>query len=75
MKVAKIAVYANCDMATIAWMTDSPIPGCRGFAIERDVDGAKGDAPKGFINTWVGFKGTKHKSGESQPSILVDPFR
>jgi len=57
-------------MATIAWMTDSPIPGCRGFAIERDVRGPKGDAPKGFINTWVGFKGGKHKPGESQPSTV-----
>jgi hypothetical protein len=70
MKVTKIAVYANCDMATIAWTTDSPIPGCRGFAIERDVDGPKGDAPKGFINTWVGFKGGQHKQGESRPSTV-----
>jgi phosphatidylserine/phosphatidylglycerophosphate/cardiolipin synthase-like enzyme len=70
MRVAKIAVYANCDMATIAWMTDSPIPGCRGFAIERDVDGPKGDAAKGFIDTWVGFKGGQHKSGESKPSTV-----
>lgn len=70
MTVTKIAVYANCDMATIAWTTDSPIPGCRGFAIERDVAGPKGDAPKGFINTWVGFKGGQHKPGESQPSTV-----
>lgn len=55
MKVSKMAVYANCDMATIAWTTDGPIAGCRGFALERDVRGPKGDAPKGFINTWVGF--------------------
>jgi phosphatidylserine/phosphatidylglycerophosphate/cardiolipin synthase-like enzyme len=70
MKVTTIAVYANCDMATIAWMTDNPIPGCRGFAIERDVDGPKGDAPKGFIDTWVGFKGGQHKPGESQSSTV-----
>ena len=68
MKVSKLAVYANCDMATIAWTTDSPIPGCRGFAIERDVRGPKGDAPKGFINTWVGFKSDQHKPGENRPS-------
>ena len=70
MKVSKMAVYANCDMATIAWITDEPIPGCRGFAIERDVRGPKGDAPKGFINTWVGFKGGTHKPGESEPSTV-----
>lgn len=70
MKVSKLAVYANCDMATIAWTTDSPIPGCRGFAIERDVRGKKGDAQKGFIDTWVGFKGGEHKPGESRPSTV-----
>lgn len=68
MEISKLAVYANCDMATIAWTTNSPIPGCRGFAIERDVRGPRGDAPKGFINTWVGFKGGQHKPGESRPS-------
>jgi phosphatidylserine/phosphatidylglycerophosphate/cardiolipin synthase-like enzyme len=70
MKINKLSVYANCDMATIAWMTDELIPGCRGFAIERDVRGPKGDAPKGFINTWVGFKDGQHKPGESQPSTV-----
>jgi phosphatidylserine/phosphatidylglycerophosphate/cardiolipin synthase-like enzyme len=68
MKVTKLAVYANCDMATIAWITDEPIKDCRGFALERDVRGPKGDAQKGFINTWVGFKGGQHKPGESRPS-------
>jgi len=68
MKVSKLKVYANCDMATIAWITDGAIPGCRGFAVERDVRGPKGDAPKGFINTWVGFKGGQHQPGESRPS-------
>ncbi len=68
MKVNKIAVYANCDMATIAWMSDEHIPECRGFAIEREVTGPAGDARNGFINTWVGFKGQKHKPGESRPS-------
>jgi hypothetical protein len=32
------------------------------------VRGPKGDAQKGFINTWVGFKGGQHKPGESRPS-------
>jgi phosphatidylserine/phosphatidylglycerophosphate/cardiolipin synthase-like enzyme len=68
MSVNKLAVYANCDMATIAWTTDGPIPGCRGFALERDVRGPKGDAPKGYVNTWVGFKGGQHEPGESRPS-------
>jgi phosphatidylserine/phosphatidylglycerophosphate/cardiolipin synthase-like enzyme len=69
-RVSKLAVYANSDMATIAWMTDAPIPGCRGFAIERGARGPKGDARDGFINTWVGFKGGKHTAGESRPSTV-----
>jgi phosphatidylserine/phosphatidylglycerophosphate/cardiolipin synthase-like enzyme len=68
--VNRIKVYSNCDMATIAWMTDKPIQACRGFAIEREVSGPKGDAGHGFISTWVGFKGEKHKEGESQPSTI-----
>ena len=28
MKVTKLAVYANCDMATIARITDAPIKDC-----------------------------------------------
>jgi phosphatidylserine/phosphatidylglycerophosphate/cardiolipin synthase-like enzyme len=66
--VNRIRVYSNCDMATIAWMTDRPIPECRGFAIEREVSGPKGDGTNGFLRTWVGFKGQAHKPGESQPS-------
>jgi phosphatidylserine/phosphatidylglycerophosphate/cardiolipin synthase-like enzyme len=69
-KVSKLAVHANCDMATIAWVTDEPIPGCRGFAIEREVSGPNGDADNGFINTWVGFKNGNHHDGESQPSTV-----
>lgn len=69
-KVTELAVYANCDMASIAWKTNSPIHGCRGFAIERDVSGPKGDAPSGFVYTWVGFKEGEHKEGESQPSTV-----
>src|SRR5215831_7355953 len=70
MGVKTIAVYSNSDMASIAWETDNPIPGCRGFALEREVAGASGDATSGFINTWVGFKGEDHKDGESQPSTV-----
>ena len=44
MKVTKLVVYANCDMATIAWITDEPIKDCRGFALERDIDLETGGA-------------------------------
>ncbi len=70
-KVTKVAVYSNCDMATVAWVTNAAIPQCRGFALEREVaPGKKGDAASGFINTWVGFKGQKHQAGESRASTV-----
>jgi hypothetical protein len=47
--VNRIKVYSNCDMATIAWMTDKPIQACRGFAIEREVSGPRGDAGRGAV--------------------------
>ena len=70
MGVKTVAVYSNSDMASIAWETDNPIPGCRGFALERQVAGAAGQAASGFINTWVGFKGEDHTDGESRPSTV-----
>ena len=69
-KVSEIVAYPNCDMATIAWRTSGKIDGCRGFALERQVRGPEGDAKSGFVNTWVGFKGQSHKTGESRSSAV-----
>jgi len=66
----RIRVFANCDMTLIAWQANAKIPGCRGFAIERQVKGTPGDAEDGFVNTYVGFAGQKHKPGEAQPSTV-----
>jgi phosphatidylserine/phosphatidylglycerophosphate/cardiolipin synthase-like enzyme len=66
----KIRVFANCDMTLIAWQTDAVIAECRGFALQRQVAGDPGDAKDGFVNTYVGFQGQSHKSGESQPSTV-----
>jgi len=68
--VKRIRVFANCDMTMIAWQADAKIPGCRGFALQREVDGAPGDATNGFVNTYVGFVGQQHKPGEARSSTL-----
>jgi phosphatidylserine/phosphatidylglycerophosphate/cardiolipin synthase-like enzyme len=68
MGVSKVAVYTNCDVATIVWETDNIISGCRGFALKREVSGAAGDATNDYIHTWVGFAGQSHTQGESEPS-------
>jgi hypothetical protein len=67
MPIAKIRACANCDTSTIVWQTDKPIKDCRGFALERDV---KGRSSTTMVSTWVGFKGEKHKPGESNPLTI-----
>jgi len=64
MPITKIHARSNCDTSTIVWEAN-PISDCRGFAIERKV---KGQASTSLVNTFVGFKGQKHKPGESRPS-------
>ena len=68
--IQKIRVFANCDMTLIAWQADGKFPECRGFALERQVKGKDGDAKNGFVNTYVGFEGQQHTSGEAQPSTV-----
>jgi phosphatidylserine/phosphatidylglycerophosphate/cardiolipin synthase-like enzyme len=65
--IKKILAHANCDTSTIVWQTDKTIPGCRGFALERQV---KGQAAASVVPTWVGFKGQVHKPGDSKPSTV-----
>jgi hypothetical protein len=67
MPIKRIRACANCDTSTIVWETDKPIPGCRGFALERQV---KGQTSASMVPTWVGFKGQKHQPGESKPSTV-----
>jgi phosphatidylserine/phosphatidylglycerophosphate/cardiolipin synthase-like enzyme len=65
MPVKKIRAFANSDVVTIVWKTENPIKDCRGFALERATEGK---STTSFLSTWVGFKGGKHKDGESRPS-------
>jgi len=65
MAVNTVRVLTNCDEATIAWQAEQPIEGCRGFAVERET---RGESQSSFLPTWVGFKGERHKPGESRPS-------
>ena len=67
MPIKRIRACANCDTSTIVWQTDKPIPGCRGFALERHV---KGQATTSIVPTWVGFKGQTHKPGQNEPSTV-----
>ncbi len=70
MAFTNLRVYANCDYATIIWRSDAPINNCRGFALERQVAGATGDAADGFVSTYVGFAGQKPGKATVQPSTI-----
>jgi hypothetical protein len=70
MAFTDLRVYTNCDYATIIWRTDAPIKNCRGFALERQVAGASGDAADGFVNTYVGFAEQKPEKATVQPSTI-----
>jgi phosphatidylserine/phosphatidylglycerophosphate/cardiolipin synthase-like enzyme len=53
----KLKVYVNEDDALLFWSIPAPIPGCRGFAIERrrtDPDGKKG---QDYLPNRMGFEG------------------
>jgi phosphatidylserine/phosphatidylglycerophosphate/cardiolipin synthase-like enzyme len=67
MPITRIRACANCDTSTTVWQTDKPIPGCRGFALERQV---KGQTSTSMVPTWVGFKGQTHTLGQSKPSTV-----
>src|ERR1700722_18477796 len=70
MPFTNVRVFANCDMTLIAWQTDAIIPGCRGFALMREISGAAGNAVDGFVNTYVGFQGGQHSPGQAEPSTV-----
>jgi phosphatidylserine/phosphatidylglycerophosphate/cardiolipin synthase-like enzyme len=48
----------------LAWSSTGMIPDCRGFALMREDSKAPGAPKQDFVQSWVGFKGEKHKEGE-----------
>jgi phosphatidylserine/phosphatidylglycerophosphate/cardiolipin synthase-like enzyme len=45
----KVRVYANSDDTFVVWKTEGSIPGCRGFAIYRKVDGSKAEPVTNYV--------------------------
>lgn len=58
--VISIKAYANEDDGLVVWQSDSLIPGCLGFAIERRLNGQVGR-----LRNYVGFPG---QTGGPRPS-------
>lgn len=61
-----LKVLANEDDALLFWNMKAPIPGCRGFAIERSITRAgTTEAVKGFLPNRTGFA-TEKTAGQAK---------
>ena len=68
MAINHLRAIANCDEVTIVWLADKSIPQCRGFALEREVDGKKATT---FVPTWVGVPDARDFNGLRCQTILT----
>jgi phosphatidylserine/phosphatidylglycerophosphate/cardiolipin synthase-like enzyme len=64
----KANLIVNCDDALLFWKVTKPIPGCLGFAIDRERTLPNGATEKKSIDNRMGFKADKPKLGEHRPS-------
>jgi phosphatidylserine/phosphatidylglycerophosphate/cardiolipin synthase-like enzyme len=67
-----LKVYANEDDALLFWSIPKPIPGCRGFAIERKRRRANQPDERKFLDNRVGFENQKTvaKTEKGQPAVV-----
>ena len=63
----KVSAIANVDDATIFWQIDNKIPGCWGFAIERERK-TEGAVERKVLDNRAGFEKDKPKAGETRLS-------
>jgi hypothetical protein len=66
----RLRVYANEDEAFLVWET-APIPGCRGFAVYRKVDGAAEE----LLDNHVGWREDEADPKVHQRPSTVWPFQ
>lgn len=73
-----LRVYANDDDVLLFWRVPEPIPGCRGFAIDRRNTNPSGLVSDGFLSNRVGFASAgppePDATSHTQPST-VWPFQ
>src|SRR5436189_100337 len=67
-----LKVYVNEDDALLFWSIPQPIPGCRGFAIERKRRVANQPEERAFLNNRTGFENEKvaAQPKKDQPAVL-----
>lgn len=64
----KTRLLVNCDDALLFWRVAAPLPGCLGFAIDRERKLANGTVKADVLDNRMGFKADKPKGGEHRPS-------
>lgn len=64
----KTRLLVNCDDALLFWSVAAPLPGCLGFAIDRERKLANGTVKADVLDNRMGFKADKPKVGEHRPS-------
>ena len=64
----KTKLVVNCDDALLFWSVAAAIPGCLGFAIERERKLADGKIKSEVVHNRMGFEADKPKRGEHRPS-------
>lgn len=73
-----LRVYANDDDVLLFWGVPAPIPGCRGFAVDRRTTSPSGMVSDGFLLNRVGFASAAppqpDATSHTQPST-VWPFQ
>ncbi len=67
----KLKVYTNEDDALLYWSIAAPIPGCRGFAIQRRKTDAKKKKTEGFLENRVGFENEKPPATQTEGQEAV----
>jgi len=64
-EMPQIRAYVDSDHVFIAWKSNALIPGCRGFALKRELTGSRAET---ILDTWVGFAGDTAPPGTRRPS-------
>ena len=69
-----VKAFANCDDAVVFWKVEKAMPGCWGFAIERERKLADGTVRRTVLDNRTGFARDEPKPGDKKPST-VWPFQ
>ena len=71
----EVRSYCNSDEAAIVWRASDRIPGCRGFALQRQAISAAGKSVQTTLDTYVAFAGGPKVAGGTHKPSTVWPIQ